>query len=289
MVFEYCGGSKKVIDVCSVEDDHLIPSDFWDDEDGAAFVIFVKTLIGTTITLEVHGSDTIDTVKSKIQVNEGIEPASYQLIFAGKFVEGTRTLSSYKIMKESMMHMFPEGLRGGGKRARSGAAPKADKDEQIQELSAELMKNIDQLGLNPDPAIADSIARVREMMNRIEQDPTNSFKSCCMDLSLPEIETINAVVPGNNLQHKLDKMSRVFFSRCFQAIARKRKMLDTSEEMLQQVTQLLVMASFAADDSGLVQWNGKGHSVASTLMSTVVAKAKAKALPRREDGDDMED
>ena len=75
--------------------------------------LFIRTPSGSAIPLEVESTDTIKSLKEKINDKEGIPINKQRFIFSGKVIKDGCTLQDYNIPNDGTVHLMPLLYRRG--------------------------------------------------------------------------------------------------------------------------------------------------------------------------------
>jgi len=192
--------------------------------------IFIKTLHGTSITLDVNINDDVELIKFKIQVKEGIPSDQQRLIFMGHQLSDGMTLAYYGVQKESTLHIILR-LRGGCIVSRNPAEFK----QEYNTIGADFLR--DSISSSPN-----------QIISLLESDPDSIPKVVDNVLNLEQCNRIRSLFTGSEYQKFKISSETLIQNIGFESFTKLMRLSPFNEIWVRRVTGSNFLR-FHTDDS----------------------------------------
>jgi ubiquitin len=243
--------------------------------------VFVKTLTGKTITLDVEAGTTIEDLKAKIHIKEGIPADHLRLIFGGKqlddgsisdgtLLEDSKIMSDYNIQHQSTIHLVSK--LGGGMPRTVKSSSKKEKDKTVRMI--EHSRNIRSLANNAAAALQGFQVFVPNLQMAVNtfsaEAEANGIKIRLARMDDKQLERLNASMSNNNIEHKVATLTQEVFKNEIEQILHAEQELAGARQLLHAKVEEAFDREFFTDDG---KYNTKGYETAVLTAIKEVARA----------------
>ena len=237
------GGSDSEFVYDEGDEPEFIVSDDEGEDEGEEMTIFVKTMTGNVFTLKVKASDTIDNVKSQIELYGGVPSDQQGIIFDTSHLEDDRTLSDYNIQENSTIHLALR-FRGGGKRGRIPAQEKQDKAGRCRVLREEVGTLMLVAGVLCTP-IGQLVQNLGEVSLRLSDRPQQVMTEMLAGMDVAKLgRLLELTAVSNNTSTRILALARTIFDRSFDELEEVSLQVSKSREVCVGYAELMMLSQY---------------------------------------------